>query len=714
MKLNRRNLLKGIGLGAIGAAGAGSANAELSYTTQQSTTMAATWSPVDFTDDVIYQIVSDRFNDGDSSNNPSGELYSSDCSNLRRYCGGDWQGIIDKIEDGYLTNMGVSAVWISPPFENITEVDSDSGASYHGYWARDFEDPNPFFGDMETFQNLVDTAHANGIKVVIDFVPNHTSPSTADGELEDGVLYDDDQYAAAYSDDPNSYFHHNGGTDYSSYEDQIYRNLYNLADFDHQEAYIDQYLKDAIKQWLDTGIDGLRVDAVAHMAPKWQKTLMDTIYDHRPVFTFGEWFLGADQYNQRYYDFSNDSGMSLLDFRFGQEIRQVLRDFSDDWNGFWSVLQETASEHDQVVDQVPFIDNHDMERFTVAGGDTRNTDMALAVLLTSRGTPTVYYGTEQYLTGGNDPNNRKPMPSFDTTTTAYEVIQTLAPLRKSNAALAFGDTEQRWINSDVFVYEREFGDNVVLVAINRSLDWYDVSGVYTALPEGSYSDALGGLLSGFSTTVNADGSIDEFSLGPQTVCVWEYSGNTTEPTLGHVGPTMGQPGNTVTISGEGFGSTAGSVQFGSTNASVVSWSDTQIEATVPSVSGGYYDVTVTDADGAQSGAFEGYEVLSGDQVSVRFVVNNAETVSGENVYVVGSVHELGDWNTDRAVGSFFNQVVYQYPTWYYDVNLPAGATVEFKFVKIDGSGNVTWESGSNRQYTAPVDSTGEYVGDWQA
>jgi hypothetical protein len=361
---------------------------------------------------------------------------------------------------------------------------------------------------------------------------------------------------------------------------------------------------------------------------------------------------------------------------------------------------------------VPFIDNHDMPRFTVSGGEV-NTDMALAVLLTSRGTPTVYYGTEQYLTGGNDPENRKPMPGFDTTTTAYTVIEKLTALRESNPALAYGDTEQRWLNSDVFVYEREFGDNVVLVAINRSQDWYDVDGLYTALPQGTYDDVLGGTLDGFSTTVNGDGSIDTFSFGPQTVSVWEYTGNTTTPTLGHVGPTMGQTGHTITLSGEGFGSTAGSVQFGSTDASVSNWSDTEIDVTVPSVAGGYYDVTVTDADGVQSDAFSGFEVLTADQESVRFVVNDATTETGENVYVVGNVHELGNWDTSRAVGPFFNQVVHEYPNWYYDVNVPAGTDIEFKFVKIDGSGNVTWESGSNRTYTTPTDSTGEYVGTWK-
>ncbi|WP_158057182.1 alpha-amylase family glycosyl hydrolase [Halorussus halophilus] len=713
MRTNRRDLLKALGFGSVGLAGSHAAGEyDLSFVTQASAA-TGTGSKVNFADDVIYQIVTDRFHDGNSGNNPSGELYSSDCSNLRKYCGGDWQGVIDKIQDGYLTEMGITAVWVSPPFENITEVDSDSGASYHGYWARDFKDPNPFFGDMAKFEELISVAHNNDIKVVIDFVPNHTSPSTSDGQLEDGALYDDGSYVTSYSDDPNSYFHHNGGTDYSSYEGQIYRNLYNLADFDHHETYIDQYLKDAIKQWLDKGIDGIRVDAVAHMPPLWQKTLMDTIYDHQPVFTFGEWFLGADQYSQKYYDFSNDSGMSLLDFRFGQEIRQVLRDFSDDWHGFWDVLQETQNQHDQVIDQVPFIDNHDMPRFTVDSGGEVNTDMALAVLLTSRGAPTIYYGTEQYLQGGNDPDNRKPMPGFDRTTTAYNVIKKLAPLRQSNAALAYGDTEQRWINSDVFFYEREFGDNVVLVGINRSQTWYDVDGLFTALPQGSYSDQLDGILDGFSTSVNSDGSIDTFSMGPRTVCVWEYTGDTTSPALGHVGPTMGTPGHTVTIDGEGFGSSTGSVQFGSTDATVVSWSDTQVQAEVPAVAGGYYDVTVTDAGGTSSSAYTDFEILSGDQVSVRFVVNDATTETGENVYVVGNVHELGNWDTARAVGPFFNQVVHEYPNWYYDVNLPAGRDIEFKFIKKDGSGNVTWESGSNRTYTTPSSGTGEYTDTWK-
>lgn len=146
-----------------------------------------------FASGVIYQVVTDCFDGGNAANNPDGELFSADCSNLRKYCGGDWQGLIDKINDGYLTEMGVSMLWISPPVENTTATDPAGTAAYHGYWARDFKETNPFFGSVADFQNLINTAHANGMKVVMDFAPNHTS-SADEGDpsfMENGALYDD-------------------------------------------------------------------------------------------------------------------------------------------------------------------------------------------------------------------------------------------------------------------------------------------------------------------------------------------------------------------------------------------------------------------------------------------------------------------------------------------------------------------------------------------
>ncbi len=118
----------------------------------------------DWRDEIIYQIVTDRFANGDSSND-----YGVDIADPSAYHGGDWRGIIDKLD--YIEALGVTALWISPVVKN---VEQDAGfASYHGYWTQDFTRPNPHFGDISALRELVDACHARGIKVILDIVVNH-------------------------------------------------------------------------------------------------------------------------------------------------------------------------------------------------------------------------------------------------------------------------------------------------------------------------------------------------------------------------------------------------------------------------------------------------------------------------------------------------------------------------------------------------------------
>lgn len=674
-----------------------------------------------FATDVIYQVLTDRFVDGNSANNPTGTAFSSGCTQLKLYCGGDWAGLTSKINDGYFTTMGITALWISQPVENITAVLNYSGVNntaYHGYWARDFKKPNPAFGSMTEFNTLIAAAHAKGIKIIIDFAPNHTSPQSTDLSFgENGRLLDNGTLIASYGSDPNGYFHHNGGTDFHSLEDGIYKNLFDLADLNHNKATIDLYFKDAIKAWLDTGIDGIRVDAVKHMPGGWQKNWMSSIHAYKPVFVFGEWFLGADEVDPNNSAFANTTGMSLLDFQYAQRVRQVLRDSTTKTMvDLDAMISSTASQYTQVNDQVTFVDNHDMDRFPVTGASGRKLEQALALTITSRGVPAIYYGSEQYMAGNGDPNNRAKIGAFNTGTTAFKVIQALAPLRKANPALAYGTQQQRWINGDVYVYERKFGNAVVLVAINRNLSTpASISGLLTALPAGSYVDKLGGLLNGNGITVSA-GAVPTFSLAAGGVSVWEYRpASYASPLLGHVGPMLGKSGNTVTIDGRGFGATKGTVYFGSTavtGAAITSWEDTQIKVQVPAVTPGSYAIKVANAGAVQSGSYAGFQVLSGAQVSVRFVVNNANTALGENVYLTGDKFELSNWSTTSPVGACFNQVMYQYPSWYCDVSVPAGSTLNFKFIKKNGS-TVTWEGGSNHVVTTPATGTATVVVNWQ-
>ncbi len=185
-----------------------------------------------------------------------------------------------------------------------------------------------------------------------------------------------------------------------------------------------------------------------------------------------------------------------------------------------------------------------------------------------------------------------------------------------------------------------------MTAINRNQSsGYQRENLMSSLPNGNYTDVLGNLLGGGNITVT-DGSVSDYYLGAGQCAVWQYTADDEgAPIIGNINPKMSKPGNTVTITGRGFGDAAGSVAFGTANAQIVSWSDSMIKAVVPGGVAGEVDVVVTNASGISSEAFAGFDVLSGAQVSVRFKVNNATTDYGTNVYIVGSVPELGSWDT---------------------------------------------------------------------
>ncbi|MCR5677585.1 MAG: IPT/TIG domain-containing protein [Agathobacter sp.] len=666
--------------------------------------------------DVIYQIVTDRFVDGNSANNPSGAIF--DRSNPKKYHGGDWAGITQKINDGYFSEMGVTALWISSPVENIMTIDpSNQCASYHGYWGKDFFRTNSAFGTMNEFQTLLDTAHDNDIKIIIDFAPNHTSTAEYAGIYfpEDGALYRDGSLVGQFTNDYAGLFNHESWTDFSSLENGIYHSMYGLADLNQMNSTVDGYLKDSIDMWLDMGVDGIRVDAVKHMPQGWQKNWLSSIYEEHDVFVFGEWFNGGTGNDPEMTDFANNSGMSLLDFRYANAVRSAIGDETSSMKDLYQVMVDTASDYDEVNDQVTFIDNHDMSRFmTLSTNNAAAVNEAYVMLLTSRGVPTIYYGSEQYLTGSTDPYNRGDMTSFNRNSTAYRIISKLAPLRKTNAALAYGQTKERWMNDDVLIYERTCGNDVVVTAINRNENAsYRINGLYTGLPAGSYGDKLDGIMGGETIQVSGSGAVSSFTLGGGECAVWTYTANSHAATIGNVDPGMGAPGNTIAISGRGFGNTAGTVTFGRTQAQVIDWSDSEIDVQIPSVAGGEYTITVNTA-GGDSDSYGGFTVLTASQVATRFFVNNAYTNYGQSLYIVGNIAELGNWNPDKAVGCFFNNTasIANYPTWFYDISLPAGTRIEYKYIKKDAAGNVVWESGSNHVYTTVTNGTGTVVDTW--
>ena len=690
-----------------------------------------TSNAADFKREVIYQIVIDRFYDGDTSNNnppQSSGMYDSTHMNWRAYWGGDLAGIQQKVS--YLAGLGVTAIWISPPYDNLNaNIPDGSGnptAPYHGYQGRDFKRIEEHFGDVNNFwtafDNLVAAAHQNGIKVIIDFAPNHTNDRNLG---ESGALYNNGVFMGNYTNDTNGYFNHNANISGSDWDDRYrtqYYTLFDLAELNQTNPTIDGYLKDAAQLFQQHGVDGFRIDAVKHLNWGWQYSMANSIYTYGDSFIFGEWYQGSTS-NPLYHDsykFANKSGISLLDFPLNEAIRSVFGN-NTSFTDIDSVLTQENSNFTWKEDLITFIDNHDMSRFLSLNNNNNRLHQALSFILTSRGAPCIFYGTEQYLhndtSGGGDPYNRPMMNGFSTSTTAYQVINKLSTLRRNNRAAQYGSQNQRWINSDVYIYERKFFGNVVLVAINKSETApYNITNLFTSLPAGTYSDYLNGLLGGFSATVSSgsggNNPIANFTLPAHTVAVWQYTEGTSTPQIGSIGPTVAQPGVKVTIGGRNFGTTQGTVKFGTTNATINSWSSTKIVATVPSVTNGNYNVAVTNSSSQTSNNIQ-FTALTAKLIPVTFTVYNATPTNvGDYIFLTGNTIELGQWSTtwDGAVGPMLTP---NYPNWFITASMPAGQTIQFKFIKIAANGAVTWENGSNHTYTVPTSGTGYVNVNWQ-
>ncbi len=680
----------------------------------------------DFKPDVIYQVVLDRFFDGDPTNNdPPGDkgLYDPTKTNWKKYWGGDLAGLTQKLP--YIAGMGVGAIWISPAVENVHKLVNGTDAGYHGYWARDFYHIDPHLGTWADFDMLVATAHAHGIKIIIDFAANHSNPNDT-GEF--GSIYKNGVYQSMYNDDPNRWFHHNGSsTDPNDQYNSEYYNLFDLSDLAQENPIVDSYLKGAMQLFLSHHVDGVRLDAVGNMPGPtggWLRTLNDTITAQGPHYAVGEWGGLTGPSDPRYgfaVRFANQSGNAILNYPAYFALDDVYaRNHSV--HELDSMFRQEEHNFTWLNDQPNFLDNHDVSRFLTLNNSKDALHEGLAVTLTAPGIPIVYYGTEQYLhndtNGGGDPYNRLLMSGFDTTTTAYTLIKQLAALRHTNLALAYGTYQPRWINDDVFVFERQFYNNVVLVAVNKSAtNNYQIGGLKTNLPAGNYNDYLHGLLTGgtgIALNVGKSGVADPFTLGRNQVAVWQYTApEPATPEVGSVGPQLTHAGDQLVIGGRGFTGTQGTVVIGTTKATVTNWTRHSITVIVPQIAGAQYDVKVCldEARGACSNSYK-TNIDNGTQIPVTFTVDKVPpTVPGDNVFITGNVSELGNWsiNSTTAIGPMMDP---HNPSWFLMVSVPGCKTVAFKFIIIHADGTVQWESGNNHTYTVPCSGVGTFESVW--
>jgi glycosidase len=386
-------------------------------------------------DETIYFLMTDRFHNGDTSND-----FEVNVKDPEAYQGGDFQGIIDKLD--YLEEMGFTAIGLTPIFDN-------EARGYHGYWIQDFYKTEEHFGSIKEFKKLVDEAHKRDMKVILDFVVNHVGPNHP------------------WVDDPQKedWFEEKQQMNQNSEESQ------DLPDLNTENPEVKEYLFDAAKWWIkETDVDGYRLDTVQQAPQKfWSEFSKEVKSVKADFYLLGEVF-NEDPRNIAEYD---DNGIGgFVDFPQAKEMRKVFQKPDVSMEGLFGYFEKNESLFDHPYLMGTMIDHHDMSRFTslmVQNNQFPGTrwKLALTYMYTVPGIPIVYYGSEIALNGEKAPDNRRLM-NFKTDEELIDHITKIGELRQDLPALTRGTMELLYEKDGMAVFKREYKDETIVVAINNT------------------------------------------------------------------------------------------------------------------------------------------------------------------------------------------------------------------------------------------------------
>jgi glycosidase len=455
---------------------------------------ALTPSPADWRDLVIYQVITDRYTDGNPANNAvEGQYVPADGARIH---GGDFAGLEQRLD--YLQHLGVDALWVSPVVLN-------ANAEYHGYAARDFFSIAPHFGSLADLQSLAAALHARGMYLVIDVVVNHMGDLIDSGNPQ----YPDFQYPGTYTlrwrnaskryfgvFDDLSKFHAHGSIGSFTDPEQVVGELFGLDDMKTEDAAVRAELTLAA-QWLidNTDCDGFRLDTVKHIEMDFWNAWTPAVHAYATAagkerfFLFGEVFDGSDAKCGSYTgtisggNYKLDSVLHYPMYFTATGVFAYDAPPGEIVGRYGLLTQYDTTSREQLV---TFLDNHDNARFLsfgVANQDESRLHAALGWQLTSRGVPAIYYGTEQEFDGGGDPWCREDMwdglwdfgPSegdnFDLAHPLFRHTQSLTRVRRRHDALRRGATTTLFVENGgpgLFVYRRQSATDTVVVAVNTS------------------------------------------------------------------------------------------------------------------------------------------------------------------------------------------------------------------------------------------------------
>ncbi|MEI7736820.1 MAG: glycoside hydrolase family 13 protein [Ferruginibacter sp.] len=487
--------------------------------------------------DFIYLIIPDRFSNGDESNDKFANMNDpqADRSNPFLRHGGDLKGVENHLD--YLKDLGVTAIWMTPVVENNMHLTDEGGvkrSTYHGYAFTNHYKVDKRFGGNEAYKSMIDAAHQKGIKVMQDAVYNHVGNDhffILDLPMKSWVHQWPQFTQTSYKEQPlvDPYA---AEIDKKTTADGWFTPF--MPDLNQSNPYVANFLiQHAIWTVEEFGIDGWRVDTYFYSDKDFLNNINTALVNEFPKITvIGENSMPLVT-NSAYFTQNNISApfkhnlMGTLDFPMAYAMLDgVKQNFG--WNDGVSRLYQTLAQDGLYKDPMRnsiFLDNHDFDRmYSVIGEDINKYKTTITWLLTLRGIPQLYYGTEILMKNFKDPSDAEVRRDFPggwnsdasnkfmagnrnaTENEAFNFVKTLANFRKTSSAIASGKLMQYVPKEGVYVYFRYDKNQTVMVISNTAKEEKKISFA-------NYTERTNGFSKYMDVITNTSGAINDFTLG---------------------------------------------------------------------------------------------------------------------------------------------------------------------------------------------------------
>ncbi len=446
-------------------------------------------------EDVIYLLMPDRFSNGNPDNDTiEGMLEPANREDPSGRHGGDIQGVLDHLD--YIKDLGMTAVWLTPVFENDQTPEYKA---YHGYAATDMYKIDRRFGSNKEFVDFVKACHDKGLKVIMDMIHNHIGDQhwwmkdlPFNNWVHDQSVYGNTSFRGTVTSDPYA----------SQYDmDKLVKGWFinEMPDLDQRNPVLADYLIQNTLWWIEySGIDGIRMDTYVYpykeYMARWAKETLEAYPNFNIVGESWVETVAHESYWQEDKEGEDDGFNSYLPSVTDFQIHFAVRDGFNSNFGWESGIMKLyyALSQDRLysdpMKNVIFLDNHDLPRiYSILGEKPEHLKMAYAFLLTTRGIPQVYYGTELGFPQGpgewGDGAKRAEMPGgwegdsrsvftasgrTDLENEMHKYVSTISNWRKNSDAIHDGKLLHFLPENNVYVYFRYTDSDRVMVIMNMN------------------------------------------------------------------------------------------------------------------------------------------------------------------------------------------------------------------------------------------------------